>query len=136
MSMPVTLPQPPFHLPLTDRDGFVTTGWQPFVQALFEQRLAVSEALSTAQAAAPGSAEVVAGPGLQDGGAIGGNVAVSLYAELTSVALLPTMAQEGDWAYALDGRKPGESGGAGTGVPVVWSNMAWISAYSGAAVAA
>lgn len=132
--MPTTLPTPPFHVSLTDRDGYVTAPWEVFIQALFQQRIDVSTALDTANAAAPSTTEVVASGGLQGGGQVGGNVGLSLYTAVTSVALLPSRAQEGDWAYALDGRKPGESSGSGTGVPVVWSNATWNSAYSGAAV--
>jgi hypothetical protein len=87
-------------------------------------------------AAAPGTAEVVAGAGLQGGGQVGPNVGISLYAAITTVALLPTAANVGDWAFATNARKPGEAGGAGTGAPVVWSNGGWISAFSGAAVTA
>lgn len=73
--------------------------------------------------------------GLQKGGPLGGNVALTLYRSIDAAANLPASAiSEGDWAYALDGRKPGEGAGAGTGVPVFWSQGGWISACSGAAV--
>jgi hypothetical protein len=52
------------------------------------------------------------------------------------VASLPA-ATEGALVYAQDGRKPGETAGAGTGVLVVGSKTAqWISVTGGAAVAA
>lgn len=40
-------------------------------------------------------------------------------------AKLPTAALAGDMAYCTDGRKVGEGAGAGTGVPVYFSNTAW-----------
>jgi hypothetical protein len=93
-----------------------------------------------ARDAVPQGTVVAAAGGLQVGGALGGpkggNVGVALYAAVTGVALLPAGATEGDWAYAVDGRKPGEGAGSGTGVPCFWSGAAWISACSGAAVTA
>jgi len=55
---------------------------------------------------------------------------------VTCQANLPSSAAEGDWAYALNGRKTGEAAGAGTGVPCWRSNGAWIAVDSGAAVTA
>lgn len=54
-----------------------------------------------------------------------------------TVAGLPVTAAIGTRAYATNGRKPGEGGGAGTGVPV-WFDISgvWFSYPSGAAVAA
>jgi hypothetical protein len=90
-----------------------------------------------ASAAVPQGTEVIGSGGLKQGGALGGNVGVTLYMAATAVAMLPTVkAGEGDWAYALDGLKPGETAGSGTGVPVFWSNGGWVSACSGAAVSA
>lgn len=132
----MSLPTPPFHLPLVDKDGFVSTGWQPFLQAVVDQGATVTAALSTAKAAAPGSAEVVTLNGLHGGGRIGGNAAVRLYRAVCAVADLPTMASEGDLAYAIDGRRGAEGSGAGTGVPVWYSAGTWYAIDSGAAVAA
>jgi hypothetical protein len=133
-------PKPPFQIPLTDAQGYVTTGWQPFIQALFAKTGGVFDKVETAYsaaiAAAPGTAEVVAGAGLQGGGQVGGNVGLTLYAAIGQVASLPSPAAEGDWAYAVDGRKTGEGAGEGTGVPVWWSIDAWYAADSGAVVAA
>jgi hypothetical protein len=135
-----TTPRPPFHVPLTDAQGFVQPAWQPFVQALYDktggQADKVDAAYQAAASAAPASSEVVAGAGLQGGGAIGGNTGVTLYVAVTAVAMLPTSAAEGDWAYALNGRKIGEGSGSGTGLPVWWSNGAWYAVDSGAAVTA
>jgi len=52
-----------------------------------------------------------------------------------TVALLPVTASIGAIAYATDGRKPGEGGGSGTGVPV-WFDVSgdWFSFSSGAVV--
>jgi hypothetical protein len=96
----------------------------------------IDAAHALASAAVPQGTEVVAAGGLQNGGALGGNVGLALYRTKDAVANLPTSAvSEGDWAYALDGRKPGEGAGVGTGVPVIFSQGSWVSAYSGAAVA-
>jgi hypothetical protein len=131
---------PPFGVPLTDSQGYVSRAWQPVLQALFQRTGGnfdkVEAAYAASQAAAPGTAEVVAGAGLQGGGQVGPNVGLSLYLARTDVASLPTSAAEGDWAYALNGRKTGEAAGSGTGVPVWWSNGHWVAVDSGAAVAA
>jgi hypothetical protein len=131
---------PPFSSPLTDSKGLVTRAWLPVLQALFNRTGGkfdkVEAAFTAAQAAAPGTAEVVAGAGLQGGGKVAPNAAVALYCAVTSVAMLPSSANEGDWAYALNGRKTAEVAGSGTGVPVWWSNGAWVAIDSGAAVAA
>jgi hypothetical protein len=52
-----------------------------------------------------------------------------------TVAALPTTAATGALAYAVNGRKPGEGSGAGTGI-VVWYNVtgAWFAVTSGAQV--
>jgi hypothetical protein len=95
----------------------------------------VDAAHALASAAVPQSRQVVGAGGLQNGGGLASNVGVTLYRSIAALANLPTMAiSEGDWAYALDGRKPGEGAGVGTGVPVIFSQGSWISAYSGAAV--
>ena len=64
----------------------------------------------------------------------------SLIAPNTSsyvVAGLPTSAKVGATAYASDGRKPGESAGAGTGVLVYYdNNNHWISVHSGTSITA
>ncbi|HSZ51339.1 MAG TPA: hypothetical protein VK801_07195 [Caulobacteraceae bacterium] len=139
--MPSTpVPTPPFSTPLTDAEGYVSRAWRPLIQALFTRTGGVFDkveaAYSAARSAAPASAEVVAGAGLQGGGQIGPNVPVALYSAITSVANLPPAAAEGDWAYALDGRKAGEAAGAGTGVPCWWSNGAWCAVDGGAVVEA
>jgi len=55
-----------------------------------------------------------------------------------TVALLPTGANavEGQVAFATNGRRTGQGGGAGTGVPVYWSNAAWRVFFDDTAVAA
>ncbi len=134
-----TLPSPPFSQPMLD-GGFMSRAWQAWAQAvqtaLGGKSDKVDAAYQAAVSAAPGTAEVVAGAGLQGGGQVGPNVGLSLYAAVTGVATLPTSANAGDWAYATDGRKVGESSGAGTGVPVWWSNGHWYAVDSGAVVAA
>ncbi|MHB8529193.1 MAG: hypothetical protein ACYC8V_06740 [Caulobacteraceae bacterium] len=96
----------------------------------------IDAAFQTAAAAAPASTQVVASGGLQVGGTLTGNVGLAFYRVVTTVALLPTTGNAiGDWAYALDGRKPGEAASAGTGVPVWWSaQSAWYAVTSGAVV--
>jgi hypothetical protein len=135
-STPVSAP--PFSVALTDAQGFVSRAWQPVIQALFARTGGsfdkVEAAYATARSAAPATAEIVAGPGLQGGGQIGPNAPIAFYAAITSVADLPSLGAEGDWAYALNGRKAGEAAGSGTGVPCWWSNGAWIAVDSGAAV--
>jgi hypothetical protein len=96
----------------------------------------VDAAAVLAANAAPRSTQVVGSGGLQLGGTLGESIGIVLYTAVTGAALLPAGAAEGDWAYAVDGRKPGEGAGSGTGVPCFWSNGAWVSACSGAAVAA
>jgi len=100
----------------------------------------VDQANVLARNAVPKGTVVAAAGGLQVGGTLGGpnggNVGIALYRAVTGVALLPAGAAEGDWAYAVDGRKPGEGAGAGTGTPCFWSAGAWISVSSGAAVTA
>jgi hypothetical protein len=134
-----SLPPPPFSQAVLD-GSFLSRAWQNWAQAvqtaLGGRTDKVAAAYDTAMAAAPGTAEVVAGAGLQGGGQVGPNVGISLYAAVTAVATLPTAANAGDWAFATNGRKPGESSGAGTGAPVVWTNGAWVSVFSGAAVTA
>jgi len=52
------------------------------------------------------------------GGALADDVGVALYQVVTQVALLPTTGNfDGNWAYAVDGRKVGEGAGAGVGSP-------------------
>jgi hypothetical protein len=109
--------------------------WQAIVARTGGETDKVDAAHALASAAVPQGTEVVAAGGLQNGGALGGNVGVTLYRAVGPLANLPTTAiAQGDWAYCLDGRKPGEGAGAGTGVPVFWSAGSWISACSGAAV--
>ena len=96
----------------------------------------VDAAHALALAAVPKGTEVVAGGGLKQGGGLGGNVAVTFYVARSAAAMLPTTSlDEGDWAYALDGLKSGESSGAGTGTPVWWSAGTWFAVWSGLAVA-
>ena len=52
-----------------------------------------------------------------------------------TVAALPAAVNNGQTAYASNGRKVGEGSGAGTGVPVYYSNGAWRVYSTDAAVA-
>lgn len=53
-----------------------------------------------------------------------------------TVAGLPATAATGQWAWASNGRLPGQGGGAGTGCPVFFNSAtsSWYSYCSGAAV--
>lgn len=63
-------------------------------------------------------------------------VAIDPVPSIYTVAGLPTTAANGQWAYASNGRKPGEGGGGGTGVPVFFNapTGTWFSYCSGAVV--
>ncbi len=71
---------------------------------------------------------VAASGGLQGGGTLASDVGLALYRAVAPVAQLPSSGNApGDWAFAVDGRKPGEPAGAGTGTPVFWSHSAWFA---------
>lgn len=53
-----------------------------------------------------------------------------------TVANLPANATAGDRAFASNGRKVGEGGGAGTGVPVYYDGTAWRAVATDTTVAA
>jgi hypothetical protein len=55
-----------------------------------------------------------------------------------TVATLPATGLSGQFAWASNGRKPGEGAGTGSGVPVFWNSATsqWFSYLSGAVVAA
>lgn len=53
-----------------------------------------------------------------------------------TVATLPASSTEGTFAFVSNGRKLGELAGAGTGVPVYFSNGAWRVFSTDAAVSA
>ena len=98
---------------------------------------ALNASTQQASAAVPSTLNIVPTGGLQRGGPLSEDVGVSLYRAMVMVDQLPMIGNTpGDWAYALNGRKPGESDGAGTGVPVFWSVAAWFSATSGYQVSA
>ena len=137
------LSPPPFSQPLTDRDGLMARVWQAWFAAMFNRSGGATDKIEAAHAAAlaavPQTTEVVAGSGLHAGGALGGNIAVALYRRIGTAASFPTKGNSpGDLCYALDGRKPGEGAGAGTGVPCFWTPGAvvgtWIAVTSGVAV--
>ena len=116
--------------PIADAAGRPTSAFQAWLTRLVAM---VADSAARVATAVPGDRQVVAIAGLQAGGPLSDEVGIALYCSLTAVALLPP-ATTGDWAYALDGRKPGEAAGTGTGVPVFWSNGAWIAVTSGAPV--
>jgi hypothetical protein len=131
---------PPFKAPVIDPSGRLSRSWQGFIQALYQRSGGSSDKIDAAHgaalAAASGSSRVFGIGGLHAGGALTGDVALSLYRAVAPVAALPTAGNsEGDWAYAVDGRKASEGAGAGTGVPVWWSGGRWFAVDSGAAVA-
>jgi len=140
MPAPVRVSEPDFGAQWMDPDtGRLTPYAYRVLKGLFDRTGGaadgVAAAANLAAAAAPQTRQVVAAGGLQFGGDLTGNVAVTLYVAIDGAANLPTAGLTiGDWAYAVDGRKPGEASGAGTGVPVFWSNGNWCSACSGAGV--
>jgi len=125
---------------LSASDPVVDTAGRPtrYFQALINNVISALNITSPlAAGAVPASRGVVAAGGLQGGGTLGAEVGLSLYSAVTTVAALPTTGNSvGDFAYAADGRKPGESAGAGTGVPVWWDGAHWYAVCSGAVVAA
>jgi hypothetical protein len=133
------IPPPPFGVPFLD-GGQISNAWQLFLNALYQAAYGdgfdkTDAAYQAAIAAAPAGTQVLAGGGLQGGSDLSGNVGIGMYAAICDVASLPTTGVvAGDWAYALDGRKTGESAGAGTGVPVWRSAGAWYAVDSGAVV--
>ena len=134
----VSVPPPPFNQAFLD-GAHVSTAWRLWLQTLFRRiggtaQDKVDAAYVAALGAAAAKAQVIGTGGLQGGGALGGNVGLALYASISAVASLPAGVTDGDWAYAVDGRKPGEGAGAGTGVPCFWSNGHWVAATSGAPV--
>ena len=136
---------PPVHgnTAFVDKEGRLTTWAFNLLNKLLDRTGGptsdkVDAAHQLGMNAVPQGTEVVAGGGVQGGGKLGGNVGVQLYVAVTSVANLPTgtALSPGDMAYALDGLKPGESSGSGTGVPVFWTEGGWYSACSGTVVGA
>lgn len=136
------VPQPAWKWPLVGPTGIASRWAQDHFQAMYERAGAQSDKVDAAHAmataAVPRGTQVVAAGGLKQGGALGGNVGLALYAAIDTVAVVTALtgAAVGDWAYCLNGRKPAEGAGAGTGVPVFWDGAGWISACSGTAVAA
>lgn len=121
-----TVNVPPYATPLVDKGGRLTSPWQWWFAQMYDRSGGtvdkVDAAATTAAAAVPQTTQVVAGGGLQVGGALSGNVGLSLYRAKGALSSLPTSGNsEGDWAYALNGRKSGETTGNGTGVPCFWS---------------
>lgn len=59
-------------------------------------------------------------------------------APIFTVATLPVTADivAGTWAYASDGRKPGEGAGSGTGMMAFFDGSQWRSFADGATIAA
>lgn len=137
----VRVPAPQFGQAAVDPSGVDTPGRKTFLQQVYN-RLGgavdkVDQALQAGLGSAPAARKILAGAGLSGGGDLTADFAIRLYVATTSVAALPTTdIQPNAQAFALNGRKPGESGGAGTGCPVIWTNGAWYSLFSGAVVTA
>ena len=130
----MTLPLFNFSQPIIDRDGFPTKPFSDWMRAMQSQG---SASATLAAGAVPSSRNVVATGGLHVGGALGDDVGLALYRALTGVSSLPTTGNaEGDLAYALNGRKPGEGAGLGTGVVCFYSTGQWYAVTSGAVVTA
>lgn len=128
------LPSPNFNNAFVDGRGFLTRWAQAWISSadnrLGQRADKVDAAAVTAASATPRTTQVVAGGGLQIGGTLTGNVAVALYRDRVQVAHLPVSGNsEGDWCYAVDGRKSGETTGNGTGMPVFWSTPAGVGGW-------
>lgn len=136
----VRVPTPQFGQPLVNGDGVVTKGWRDFLQGIFNRIGGPQDKVDAAAQASDAviaSRLVIAGAGLSGGGELSADITIRLYRVVTTVAALPsTDNQPASWAFATDGRKPGEGAAAGTGCPVIWTNGAWYSAFSGSVVAA
>ncbi|MEO8927304.1 MAG: hypothetical protein ABI306_09085 [Caulobacteraceae bacterium] len=134
------IPEPDFTERFVGEDRYLARWARNFLTGLYnrvgQDVDKVDDAHTMAANAVPQPTQVVAGGGLQIGGAMTGNVAVALYAAITAVALLPTNVNQGDWAFAQDGRKNGEGAGSGTGVPCFWDGHAWKAVDTGATVSA
>ena len=129
----MTFPSFNFSQPVVDADGFASKPLRDWMAAVAG---AVNAAATTA-ATVPSTRNVVTVGGLHGGGALSADIGLRLYKVSTIVASLPTSGNaNGDLAYALNGRKPGEAAAAGTGVVVFWSRSAWIAVTSGVAVTA
>lgn len=130
---------PSFQEAFVDESGNLTIWARQFLTAVFN-RLGgpldkVDEAFVLASGAVPQTTEIVAAFGLAGGGALTANVGVQLGMGAFTVAALPTGAL-GQWAYAVDGRKHGESSGSGSGTWTWFDGSNWICMDSGATVAA
>jgi hypothetical protein len=135
------VPAPPIHVPMVDRQGLVSGPWRAHFVARHRPAGGsadkIEAAHASATAAVPRATQVLAVGGLHVGGTLSDNVALSLYRAIALVADLPASGvADGDWAYAQNGRKPGEAVGAGTGVPCFWSAGRWVAVTSGATVTA
>ena len=120
--------------PIVGAGGRPSAYFQGWLSSIVES---LNAAAQLATAAAPARLNIVPTGGLQRGGSLQDDVGVALYRAKATVDQLPmTGNTAGDWAYALDGRKPGETDGGGTGVPVFWSASAWFSVTSGYQVSA
>ena len=129
----MTLPAFNFSQPLVDADGFASKPLRDWMAAV----AGAVNAGATATGSVPSTRNVVTVGGLHGGGALSADIGVRLYKVLTIVASLPMSGNaNGDMAYALNGRKPAEGAGLGTGVVVFWSRTAWIAVTSGMAVTA
>lgn len=126
-----------------DGNGIATGPFRTFMEAV-RTRIGgsvdkVDQAKTTADAAAPGTAEVVAGAGLINGGQIGFNATIGLYLIVTTVAKLPAAGNiAGRRAYATDGRNSGEGAWSGTGCEVIWNGplARWVIPGQTAAITA
>jgi hypothetical protein len=133
---------PDTRIPFTDpKTGCLTDYGYRLLMGHFARMGAETDKVDLAHVlasnAVPQGTVVAASGGLKHGGALGGNIGLTLYVAVDGVDNLPTTGlSEGDFAYAANGRKTGEGAGAGTGVPCWWSNGAWYAADSGAVVSA
>ena len=127
----MTLPAFNFAQPIVDANGYASKALQVWMKAV------ATAVNATAGVYVPTTRRVVGSGGIKGGGPLSDDVGLVWYRMVGAVSALPTTGNAiGDFAYALNGRKPGEGAGAGTGVPVWWNGAAWFAVTSGAAVTA
>src|SRR2546423_550136 len=87
------VPAPPVNVPMVDEHRMITRPWFAHIVARHEQAGGSADKIDAAHAAAvaavPQTTEVVAVNGLHNGGALGGNIAITLYRGFDLAANLP-----------------------------------------------
>jgi hypothetical protein len=119
---PVFIPGPNLDIPAGG-----TKTWPNITVADLDRNVALKDAVVT------GKVSVSVTPGTDDAVAATKGALTSAALEKYAFASLPT-GYEGRTAFVTNGRKTGEGGGAGTGVPAYFSAAAWRRYFDDAAV--